>query len=177
MADGRRLARENRKTFARINATNLSCSPTCWAKGMLVDAMNHRFPEAATPSTVIGPFHIDDSPELPMGANVAEGLASEPYYLVRTVRDLSGKPVEGAQLDIWQADADGLYESQLGSEEPVLRAIFQHRGRRQLCDLHGSRRRAIPFPWTCIGGDPAAKNGRISHFRPAHIHFFISAPG
>ena len=78
---------------------------------MLVDAMNHRFPEGATPSTVIGPFHIDGSPELAMGANVAEGLAGETCFLVGTVRDLNGKPIEGAKLDIWQADADGFYES------------------------------------------------------------------
>src|ERR1700674_2000787 len=91
---------------------------------MLVDAMNHRFPEGATPSTVIGPFHIDDSPELPMAANVAEGPAGKPFFLVGTVRGMDGKPIEHAKLDIWQADADGLYESQLGVEEPTLRAVF-----------------------------------------------------
>ena len=60
-----------------------------------------------------------------MGANMAEGLAGETCFLAGTVRDMDGKPVEGAQLDIWQADADGMYESQLGAEEPLLRAIFQ----------------------------------------------------
>src|SRR5271154_4930340 len=45
---------------------------------MLVDAVNHRFPSGATPSTVMGPFHIEDSPEMPMGADMAEGLAGEP---------------------------------------------------------------------------------------------------
>src|ERR1700686_625503 len=55
---------------------------------LLVDSINHRFPEGATPSTVIGPFHIDDSPVMPMGANVAEGLAGETFFLVGTVRDL-----------------------------------------------------------------------------------------
>src|ERR1700722_736285 len=34
---------------------------------MLVDSINHRFPSGATPSTVQGPFHIDGSPEMPMG--------------------------------------------------------------------------------------------------------------
>jgi len=38
---------------------------------MLVDAINHRFPTGATPSTVMGPFHIEGSPELPMGADLA----------------------------------------------------------------------------------------------------------
>jgi len=115
---------------------------------MLVDSINHRFPEGATPSTVIGPFHIDDSPEMAMGANVAEGLAGETCFLVGTVRGLGGKPVEGAKLDIWQADADGLYESQLGVEEPTLRAVRLHR-------------RAIPSRWTAPSATCCGK--RIFH--------------
>src|SRR5882672_11022347 len=51
---------------------------------MLVDAINHRFPTGATPSTVIGPFHIDGSPELAMGTDLAAGLAGEPCYVVGT---------------------------------------------------------------------------------------------
>jgi hydroxyquinol 1,2-dioxygenase len=103
---------------------------------MLVDAMNHRFREGATPSTVIGPFHIDDSLELPMGATVAEGLAGETCLLAGTVRGLDGKPIEGAKLDIWQADADGLHESQLGALEPVLRAVFHTAADGKVCDPH-----------------------------------------
>jgi len=142
---------------------------------MLVDAMNHRFPEGATPSTVIGPFHIEDSPELPMGANVAEGLAGETCYLVGTVRDMNGKPIEGAKLDIWQADADGLYESQLGAEEPVLRAIF-HTGADGKYVIRTIAPPGYSIPMDGTVGDLLRKTD-ISHFRPAHIHFFISAPG
>jgi hydroxyquinol 1,2-dioxygenase len=142
---------------------------------MLVDAINHRFPEGATPSTVVGPFHIDDSPEMPMGANVAEGLAGETCFLVGSVRDMDGKPVAGAKLDIWQADADGLYESQLGSEEPVLRAIF-HTGAdgKYLIQTIAPPGYSIPMDGTV--GD-LLRETDISHFRPAHIHFFITAPG
>lgn len=142
---------------------------------MLVDAMNHRFPDGATPSTVIGPFHIDDSPELPMGANVAEGLKGETCFLVGTVRDLDGKPVAGAKLDIWQADADGLYESQLGATEPTLRAVF-HTG---ADGKYAIRTIAPPGYSIPMDGTVGALLGEtsISHFRPAHIHFFITAPG
>src|SRR5271166_2958878 len=142
---------------------------------MLVDAMNHRFPEGATPSTVVGPFHIDDSPELPMGANVAEGLAGEPAFLVGTVRDMNGKPVQGAKLDIWQADADGLYESQLGSEEPILRAIF-HTGADGKYMIRTIAPPGYSIPMDGTVGDLLRKTD-ISHFRPAHIHFLITAPG
>src|SRR6202140_2507206 len=142
---------------------------------MLVDAMNHRFPEEATPSTVIGPFHIDDSPELAMGANVAEGLAGETCFLVGTVRDMNGKPVEGAKLDIWQADANGLYESQLGVDEPTLRAIF-HTGADGKYVIRTIAPPGYSIPMDGTVGD-LLRETDISHFRPAPIHFLISAPG
>ena len=142
---------------------------------MLVDAINHRFPEGATPSTVIGPFHIDDSPELPMGANVAEGLPGETCFLVGTVRDIDGKPVKGAKLDIWQADADGLYESQLGAEEPTLRAVF-HTGADGTYVIRTIAPPGYSIPMDGTVGD-LLRQTDISHFRPAHIHFYISAPG
>jgi hydroxyquinol 1,2-dioxygenase len=142
---------------------------------MLVDAMNHRFPEGATPSTVIGPFHIDDSPEMAMGANVAEGLAGEPTFLVGTVRDMNGKPIEGAKIDIWQADADGLYESQLGADEPVLRAIF-HTGPDGKYTIRTIAPPGYSIPMDGTVGD-LLRQTDISHFRPAHVHFLISAPG
>jgi len=142
---------------------------------MLVDAMNHRFPEGATPSTVIGPFHIDGSPEMAMGANVAEGLAGETTFLVGTVRDMNGKPVEGAKLDIWQADADGLYESQLGAEEPTLRAVF-HTGADGKYAIRTIAPPGYSIPMDGTVGD-LLRQTDISHFRPAHIHFLIAAPG
>jgi len=142
---------------------------------MLVDAINHRFPEGATPSTIVGPFHIDDSPEMPMGADLAEGLEGETCYLVGMVRDLEGKPVGGAKLDVWQADADGMYESQLGEEEPRLRAIF-HTGPDGGYVIRTIAPPGYSIPMDGTVGDLLRKTD-ISHFRPAHIHFLITAPG
>ncbi len=142
---------------------------------MLVDAMNHRLPEGATPSTVIGPFHIEGSPEMAMGANVAEGLAGETTFLVGTVRDMNGKPIEGAKLDIWQADAEGLYESQLGAEEPILRAVF-HTGADGKYAIRTIAPPGYSIPMDGTVGD-LLRHTDISHFRPAHIHFLIAAPG
>jgi len=142
---------------------------------MLVDAINHRFPMGATPSTVVGPFHIDGSPELSMGADLAAGIPGEACYLVGTVSDLEGKPVEGAKLDIWQADADGMYESQLGTDEPRLRAIF-HTGPDGKYVIRTIAPPGYSIPMDGTVGD-LLRETDISHFRPAHIHFLISAPG
>ena len=142
---------------------------------MLVDAINHRFPTGTTPSTVMGPFHIDGSPELAMGTDLAAGLAGEACYVVGTIRDLEGKPISGAKLDVWQADADGMYESQLGMEEPFLRAVFRTGpDGKYLIRTIAPPGYSIPMDGTV--GDLMKKTD-ISHYRPAHIHFYISAPG
>ena len=44
---------------------------------MLVDCINHRLPGGATPTTVTGPFHVDDSPDLDDGGNIAKGAPGE----------------------------------------------------------------------------------------------------
>ena len=94
---------------------------------MLVVQMNHRFDPAATPATVLGPFHIDDSPELDYAADMSEGLPGVPLFVSGTVRSLDGTPVGGAVLDVWQADEDGAYEAQLPVEEARLRAKYATR--------------------------------------------------
>src|SRR3712207_2124916 len=95
---------------------------------MLVVQMNHRFDAGATPATVLGPFHIEGSPELGYGADMSEGLPGTPLYISGTVRSLDGTPVAGAVLDVWQADNDGAYESQIAEvDEARLRAKYTTR--------------------------------------------------
>src|SRR3954453_13394382 len=95
---------------------------------MLVVQMNHRLDPAATPATVLGPFHIEGSPELDFGADMSEGLPGSPLYLHGTVRDLAGNPVPNAVLDVWQADTEGAYESQVPDlDEARLRAKYTTR--------------------------------------------------
>jgi hydroxyquinol 1,2-dioxygenase len=95
---------------------------------MLVVQMNHRFGPGATPATVLGPFHIDGSPELDFGADMSEGLPGTPLYVTGSVRSLDGGPVSGALLDVWQADVDGAYESQIPDiDEARLRAKYYTR--------------------------------------------------
>src|SRR3954454_9389201 len=84
---------------------------------MLVVQLNHRFDERATPATVLGPFHIEGSPEFGYAGDMAAGIEGEPLYVHGVVRDLEGNPVPGAVLDVWQADAEGAYEAQLAVDE------------------------------------------------------------
>jgi hydroxyquinol 1,2-dioxygenase len=143
---------------------------------MLVVQMNHRLDPQATPATVLGPFHIDGSPEFDYAGDMSDGLPGTPLYLHGTVRDLAGNPVAGGVLDVWQADNDGAYEVQIPDvDEARLRAKYTTREDGSYC-----LRTIAPLGYTIpMDGPVGDLIGRteISHFRPAHIHFLINVPG
>lgn len=142
---------------------------------MLVVEMNHRHDPRATPATVLGPFHIEGSPHLDYGANMADGVGGIPLYVTGTIRDLTGGAVGGAVLDVWQADPHGIYEGQLGTEEPRLRAKYTSRSSGFYCV-----RTVAPLGYSIPLDGPVGElisHTGISHYRPAHIHFLITAAG
>jgi hydroxyquinol 1,2-dioxygenase len=142
---------------------------------MLVDDINNRRVAGATPSTVEGPFHIPHAPEVGHGADMAKGAPGIPCFVTGTVRGLNGEPVSGAVLDLWQTDGEGLYEEQRRTAEPWMRGIY-----RSKADGSYSIRTVAPISYTIPMDGPIGEFfGRttMSHMRPAHIHFAISAPG
>jgi hydroxyquinol 1,2-dioxygenase len=142
---------------------------------MLVDAINHRLATGATPTTVTGPFHIHGSPEFADGANMAEGAPGVPCFVFGFVRDLDGRPIEGAVLDVWQTDGEGLYEAQRNVEQPWLRGVYHTKA-----DGSFLIRTVTPIGYTIpMDGTVGELMQRtdISHYRPAHIHFLVEAPG
>ena len=142
---------------------------------MLVDVINHRLASKATPTTVTGPFHVHDSPELADGANMAEGAPGVPCFVTGVVRDLDGRPIKGAILDVWQTDGEGLYEAQRDVSEPWMRAVY-----RSGADGSYVIRTVAPIGYTIpMDGTVGELMNRtnIGHMRPAHIHFLIDSPG
>src|SRR5579872_1084858 len=79
---------------------------------MLVDAVNHREREGATETTVLGPFYVGEHRETGHGADISVGIDGEPMFVQARVADLAGKPLAGAEIDVWHADDDGFYDSQ-----------------------------------------------------------------
>ena len=143
---------------------------------MLTVMINDKLPKGATPHTVLGPFYVDDSPQLDAGGNMAEGVAGEPCYITGRVLNLKGEPIAGAVLDMWQADEHGVYEVQLEQKSgPYLRGVY-HSGP----DGRYSVKTIAPLGYSIPMDGPVGELMRmtdISHFRPAHIHFIMSAPG
>ena len=142
---------------------------------MLVDAINHRQASGVTPSTVEGPFHIPDAPPIGNGGDMARGCPGIPCFVTGTVRGLSGEPVAGAVLDLWQTDGEGLYEDQRDVQGPWMRGLY-----RSQADGSYAIRTVAPIAYTIpMDGTVGELMNRtnISHMRPAHIHFAITAPG
>jgi hydroxyquinol 1,2-dioxygenase len=142
---------------------------------MLVDSINHRLDSGATPTTVEGPFHVPNSPEVPHGGDMAKGAPGIPCFVSGKVRDLDGRPVAGAKLDLWQTDGDGLYEAQRDVTEPWMRGLY-----RSQPDGSYTIRTVAPIGYTIPMDGPVGElmqKTSISHMRPAHIHFCVEASG
>jgi hydroxyquinol 1,2-dioxygenase len=106
---------------------------------------------------------------------MAEGAPGIPCFVVGKVRDLDGKPVGGATLDLWQTDGEGFYEAQRDVTEPWMRGLYKTRP-----DGSYVIRTVAPIGYTIPMDGPVGelvKKTSISPMRPAHIHFCLESPG
>lgn len=142
---------------------------------MLVDAINHRQPEGATETTVLGPFYVQNPPVMADGADISAGLSGTPLHVSGTVTSPDGTPLAGATVDVWQSDDDGFYDVQKPGDDPQLRARFiaDAKGRFSLWTLVP---KFYPIPDDGPVGEMLEATKRHP-FRPAHIHFMIAQPG
>lgn len=137
---------------------------------MLVDALAHELPAGATESTVLGPFYVPGSPLREYGESMlAESTTGVPVLVTGRVLDLTGAPIAGAELDVWQNGADRLYAVQRPeAPEDHLRGRYLTRGDGSYAFV-GVR----PVPYTIPDDGPVgtmlSATGRHP-WRPAHIH-------
>ncbi len=76
------------------------------------------------------------------------------------------RPLAGAHLDIWQANADGRYDND-DRDNPPRPDVFRYRTR-LITDENGTYEYETVHPGRYL-------NGR--QYRPAHIHYRVSKPG
>ncbi|HEX8544644.1 MAG TPA: catechol 1,2-dioxygenase [Pseudomonas sp.] len=132
-----------------------------------------------TPRTIEGPLYVAGAPLCEGYARLddgAEGDAATVMFVEGQVLDLQGQPVAGALVDVWQADSKGNYSHfDKSQSEYNLR-------RRIVADEQGCYRfrSIVPSGYGCNPSGPTQEClnqlGRHGQ-RPAHIHFFVSAPG
>ena len=144
---------------------------------MVVDLISHRKPAGATESTVFGPFHREGAPHLKMGDTIApKDTAGTPTTISGRVLDPAGNPIEGAQLDVWQANSEGFYDSQLpNSDELHMRGLFTT-GKDGTYVVRTTR----PVHYQIPTDGPVGRMLKATNrhpWRPAHTHFVVSAPG
>lgn len=140
---------------------------------VLVDRQEHA-DQGGTATNVLGPFWRP-APEMPNPAILApEGTPGEPLAVSGVVHRADGAPLQGARVDVWQCDADGLYDVQVG-EDVALRGVLEtdDTGRYEV-------RTIVPPPYEVPKDGPVgrllAALGRHA-YRPAHVHFRVQAPG
>lgn len=144
---------------------------------MLVDAINNRKPSGASESTVLGPFHVEDAPEMPMGSNICLDAKGVPMLVEGRILGTDGAPIAGAKIDVWQANDEGFYDVQQKGIQPDfnLRGVFRTPGDGAY-HFKGVKPKFYPIPDDGPVGRLLAALGRHP-FRPAHLHYIVSADG
>ena len=111
------------------------------------------------------------------GGNIAHrDQTGIPTLLSGRVLDLGGKPIAGAVLDVWQAQTNGLYDSQDQNPDQLhMRGKFTSdaEGRYLIRTV-----RPVNYPIPSDGPVGAMLKATGRHpWRPAHIHFVVTAAG
>lgn len=144
---------------------------------MLVDAINSRRPSGASENTVLGPFHVGDAPEYPMGANICLDAKGQPMVVRGQVRDIDGQPLAGVKIDVWQANDEGFYDVQQKGHQPEfnLRGVFRT-GDDGAYWFRAVKPKFYPIPDDGPVGQLLGRLGRHP-YRPAHLHYIVSKDG
>jgi catechol 1,2-dioxygenase len=144
---------------------------------MLVETINNRKTAGATESTVLGPFHMVASPRRALGDTIDLVGTGPQCVLAGRVLSADGTPLPGAVLDVWQANDQGFYDVQQPDVQPPGngRGLFT-------ADQDGAYwfRTIVPthYPIPTDGPVGTLLEATKRHpYRPAHIHFIVTAPG
>jgi catechol 1,2-dioxygenase len=143
----------------------------------LVEAISHVRPQSAVGFALVGSFYRANAPLRKLGDSIASGdTEGERVRISGRVYDLTANtPVAGAMLDVWQAATNGLYENQDENQPDYnLRGRFQanEAGTFELAAL-------LPTPYPVPTDGPVGELMKLAKhqpYRPAHIHFIVSAP-
>ncbi|HYZ34461.1 MAG TPA: catechol 1,2-dioxygenase [Crenalkalicoccus sp.] len=136
--------------------------------------------QGGTPRTIEGPLYITDAPlskgEARLDQDPEQG---EVLFVEGQVRDTEGKPIPGAVVDVWHANTKGFYSF----FDPTSTPQSPYNLRRRIeTDAEGRYRfrTIMPSGYGCPPDGPTQllldRLGRHGK-RPAHIHFFVEAPG
>ncbi len=133
--------------------------------------------QTETSANLLGPFWRLNSPRTENGGTIVRSPTRGPALFVNCwLKDQSGKPIEGAEIDVWHSSPEGFYEQQDPKQAPMnLRGKFT-------TDKEGHfwfrsvKPAGYPIPIEGPVGD-LVRAGKRHNFRPAHLHFLIFKDG
>lgn len=144
---------------------------------MLIEMLVAPPAPGATEPTVVGPFHVADVAEHDNGSSIVaiSDTGGVPLAVNGRVRDIAGRPVPDATVDVWQVQPDGRYDVE---DDPRARNL---RARLRTGADGGFRFDTVrPVDYTIPGDGPVGSMlsaaGR-HRWRPAHIHLAVAADG
>jgi protocatechuate 3,4-dioxygenase beta subunit len=148
---------------------------------VLIDALSHAGDDSgATASDVEGPLYVDDPPWREKPAKIYEeyeGMGDDdPLFVRGRVTSTDGSPLPEAVLDIWQTGPNGGYDI-WDSRQPEM----NFRGKVRVEESGDYEfETMLPRPYTVPTKGPVGRylEAMGQHpWRPAHIHFKVTAPG
>jgi catechol 1,2-dioxygenase len=133
--------------------------------------------EHETTQNLLGPFWRLNSPITQNGGSIVRSPTAGPVlFATLHIKDASGAPVEGAEVDIWQSSPVGLYEQQ----DPE-QAFMNLRGKLRTDGQGKVWFRSVtpgPYPIPTTGVVGQLLNAQSRHpYRPAHLHALVYKDG
>jgi hydroxyquinol 1,2-dioxygenase len=170
------IAAIGQKTDARHNEVVLM-SGSLGFSSLICLLNNGNNGQTETTANLLGPFWRMNSPRTESGGSIVRSPTPGPAIFVNCrVRDQAGKPITGAEVDIWHSSPEGYYEQQDPNQADMnLRGKF-------ITDKNGHfafrsvKPAGYPIPVDGPVGDLVRATGR-HNFRPAHLHFLIFKEG
>jgi protocatechuate 3,4-dioxygenase beta subunit len=130
----------------------------------------------STKSSLLGPFYRQDSPRFKAGDSIAKSGGKHEICIYGRVVNAKRDGIANASVEVWQPDDEGCYDLQKQDASQMdLRGHF-------VADAEGyyALRTIAPCGYMIPMDGPVGDMIRAQRrhgFRPAHIHFLISAPG
>jgi len=133
--------------------------------------------QTETTANLLGPFWRMNSPRTESGASIVRPPTPGPALFVDCwIKDTNGKPIEGAEIDVWHSSPEGFYEQQDPNQaEMNLRGKFTTDARGHF-SFRSVKPAGYSIPIDGPVGDLVRATGR-HHYRPAHLHFLIFKDG
>jgi protocatechuate 3,4-dioxygenase beta subunit len=133
--------------------------------------------QTETQASLLGPFWRDDQPLSASGDTLVRSVTPGLGLIVHaSIVDREGRPVAGAEVDIWHSSPEGLYENQDPAQaEMNLRGRFVTDGTGHF-HFRSVKPAGYPIPIDGPVGE-LVRATRRHHYRPAHLHFMIYKPG